>query len=274
MKKIILSLVMLSSAVVYSQDIKLVSWNVESGGASLDTIAEQLTNDFSAVDFFCLVEVPSGALDKYAEAVAKDESANYGHVFTESGGEDRMMIVYNKDKFDLDSSWELIDIRLVTLRPMLIGQFTDKSNNQTIHVGVNHLARAQNEPFLRHAQSRALNKWFYKSPQKKGVILLAGDYNYDWDIKKGDKKHDDGYDILTKGDRVKWVRPTELVTTQCSSKNGSACWFNSVLDFVFVNEMAQELFSSMSSEIIVRDGDFPPNEYTADHRPIIAEFTY
>ncbi len=272
MKRVFLYLFMMSSIIVYGQDIKLVTWNVQSGEATPDTIAEQLTNDFSAVDIFCLLEVPSNSIEKYSNAIAEGESINYAHTYAESGGEDRMIIVYNEDKFKLDSTWELTDMRLVTYRPMLVAQFSDKDNGKTIYVGVNHLARGCD--YCRQAQSRALYSWLGQYPQKKSPVFLVGDYNYDWDIKKGDKKHNKGYDILTNKGRAKWLRPSELVTTQCSSKNGSACRFNSVLDFVFVNKIAQEVFSSMSSEIVVRNGDFPPSEHTADHRPILAEFSY
>jgi hypothetical protein len=46
----------------------------------------------------------------------------------------------------------------------------------------------------------------------------------------GDSDHDRGYDLMTADDRWTWVRPAELVRTQCGS------FSNDVLDFVFVND--------------------------------------
>lgn len=64
-----------------------------------------------------------------------------------------------------------------------------------------------------------------------------------------------------------WIKPTTLVTTQCS---GDPCAFNSVLDFVFTAGAARDW--QATSEIIVRDGDFPDDETTSDHRPVKAVF--
>ena len=95
-----------------------------------------------------------------------------------------------------------------------------------------------------------------------------GDYNFDWKVGNGDagvdRTRDDGFDLLTPEGVFSWVRPGNLVRTQDSS-------FNSVLDFVFVagNTSTWE----MESEIIQRPGDFPDDNQTSDHRPVLASFS-
>ena len=86
----------------------------------------------------------------------------------------------------------------------------------------------------------------------------------------GDAKHDAGYDALTAQGAFEWVRPAELIRTQCSV-SGRSCRYNSVLDFVFVSGLtSQWLFQSF---IHVSKGDFPDNARTSDHRAVLAEFT-
>ena len=56
--------------------------------------------------------------------------------------------------------------------------------------------------------------------------MAVGDYNFDRDVRTGDTVHDRGYDLLTVDGVFTWVRPPQLIRTQCS--------FDSVLDFVLV----------------------------------------
>ena len=92
--------------------------------------------------------------------------------------------------------------------------------------------------------------------------IACGDYNYDWQVKGGDFDHDRGYDLLVANSVISWVRPEKLVRTQDSH-------YNSVLDFVFCS---YSLWRG-ESEIIVREGDFPDDRNTSDHRPVAAKFS-
>jgi len=126
---------------------------------------------------------------------------------------------------------------------------------------VNHLYRSDDE--ARHTQAQLLNEW---AAEQTLPAISVGDFNFDWNIYTDE--HDKGYDFLTAGGRFVWVRPVPLATTQCS---GWPCTFESVLDFVFVAGPARQW--PAVSDIIVVDGDFPDDETTSDHRPVMAVIT-
>jgi hypothetical protein len=91
----------------------------------------------------------------------------------------------------------------------------------------------------------------------------VGDYNFDWDVTNGEIVHDPGYDLLTVDGIFTWVRPPQLIRTQCS--------FNSMLDFIFVAGEAQRWRGS--SEILAAHEDYCPSDQTwSDHRPVFALF--
>jgi hypothetical protein len=96
-------------------------------------------------------------------------------------------------------------------------------------------------------------------------VIAVGDYNFDWDASFGDSSHDAGYDLMTAGGIFRWVRPGELVRTQCG--------FNSVLDFVFVGGSARLWIGD--SEIVFRQDNShcPDNASRSDHRPVTGSFT-
>ena len=119
---------------------------------------------------------------------------------------------------------------------------------------VNHLYRSNTEG--RHEQARLLNA---RAPQQTLPVIAVGDYNFDWDVSNGDTVHDRGYDLLIVDGVLTWVRPPQLIRTQCS--------FNSVLDFVFVAGAARQW--SASSEILATEESYcPSDQHRSDHRPV------
>jgi hypothetical protein len=75
--------------------------------------------------------------------------------------------------------------------------------------------------------------------------------------------HDRGYDLLIADGVLTWIRPPQLIRTQCS--------FNSVLDFVLVTGAARQWRAS--SEILaVQESYCPSDQNRSDHRPVLAMF--
>ncbi len=73
-----------------------------------------------------------------------------------------------------------------------------------------------------------------------------------------------GYDRLTENDVWAWVRPQQLIKTQCSNHN-------SVLDFVFATEEVKSW--PVSTEIFPPDPTYcPDTSSTSDHRLVLATF--
>ena len=66
----------------------------------------------------------------------------------------------------------------------------------------------------------------------------------------------------------KWVKPVEWIDTNWADRNddGVDDYPGSMLDFVFVANGATEW--KTTCRVIVREGDFPDDETTSDHRPV------
>ena len=243
-------------------DLTVIGWNVESGGADAATIAGQL-GAFDGVDLWGLSEVSNDADALVYEIGAEfGEGSDFARVLGTTGGGDRLLALYDTGRFDLLSSGELGEINIGgNVRASLVLTLEERATGTTFLFMVNHLYRTDDT--ARHTQATLLNQW----AQRQTLPAIAvGDYNFDYSTTT--MQRDIGYNLMTLDDDWKWVRPATLVTTQCS---GWPCAFNSVLDFVFVAAGANTW--AATSEIVVRDGDFPDDATTSDHRPVKVVFT-
>ena len=243
--------------------ITVVSWNTELNNADIGVIAERIAA-FQAVDLWGLSEVNRESSVATLETAAEaGENADYASILSISGGGDRLLAMYDTTRFDLLDSFEIDEINTTgNARAPLVLYLREKQSGDELLFMVNHLYRTRDDE--RHAQAALLNQW---AAEQTLPVIAVGDYNFDWNVSTGAQKHDAGYDLLTANDRFAWVQPKTLVTTQCS---GWPCGFNSVLDFVFVAGPAQGWRAE--SEIVVAAGDFPDDETTSDHRPLLAQF--
>lgn len=116
---------------------------------------------------------------------------------------------------------------------------------------------------LRRDQARLLNEF---ASAEGEPIIAVGDYNFDWEVVGGDTDHDAGFDNMTANGIFEWVRPVELIKTQCAAS------FDSVLDFVFIAGDAKDWAGE--SEILERQADYCDGDATGggDHRPLRATF--
>jgi hypothetical protein len=238
--------------------ITLVSWNVESGGALQNVVADRLAS-FEDVDVWGLSEVSAVDAEAYELGAEEGEGADYDSLLGNTGRADRLLLLWNATRFERVNDGELLTIGESGRAPLWV-QLRERSSRQEFIVMVNHLHRSNDG--IRHRQATALNTW---ATQQTLPVVALGDYNFDWNLPNGDADHDQGYDNLTVNGVWEWVRPAELVTTQCS---GWPCSYNSVLDFIFVAGPAREW--NVTSEIVVTEGDFPDDYTTPDHRPVMA----
>lgn len=240
---------------VSAQSLTVVSWNVESGGSNDQTIKQRIAS-FQGVDLWGLSEVAGPSSASVFETGAEDgENANFEKVVGTTGGGDRLAIIFNAQRFRLVTSHELLDINEGNHRAPLAVELQDIASNRNFLFMVNHLARGNNE--LRRRQATKLNAWVRTQTLP---VIAVGDYNFDWDVVGGDQNHDLGYDNMINSGAWTWVRPATLVKSQCSPQ------FNSVLDFIFVNSLAQGW--SGTSEILVEPNDCVSSPLTSDHRPV------
>lgn len=250
-------------AAAQSEPLTVAGWNVGLDDADVATVAERIAA-FDGVDLWGLAEVNRPNTAPALEAAAEEgEADDFKAVVGASGGGMRLVALYDDSRFDLLEWYELDDINTTgNARAPLVLDLRDTASGERFLFMVNHLYRSRNDE--RWKQAELLNAW---AATKTLPVIAVGDYNFDWDILAGSQVHDRGYDLMTAGGVWEWVKPADLVTTQCS---GWPCAYESVLDFVFTAGPAQNWRAE--SEIIVAAGDFPDDATTSDHRPVIANF--
>jgi endonuclease/exonuclease/phosphatase family metal-dependent hydrolase len=250
--------------------LTVITWNVESGEADPATIAEQML-DYEDVDLWGLTEVESANDAELFEAAAEAaRDAEFGAILSESGGEDKLLILYNEERFELIDVEEIHDMNPGRrVRSPIIALLIDRETEQELAFMVNHLKSGNSSSSLRirHEQAGLLNEWGEFAADLELPVIAVGDYNFYYDV--DGSSYDRGLDILEDDDVFDWVEPVELIRTQCTV-DGNDCRFNSVVDFIFVAGPAQEW--DVISEVVVVEGDFPDDDLTSDHRPVIAVF--
>ncbi|HEX7317610.1 MAG TPA: endonuclease/exonuclease/phosphatase family protein [Pyrinomonadaceae bacterium] len=244
-----------------AQRLTAVGWNVESGGAIPSRIAKRIRS-FQGVDIWGLSEVRNESWAGAFEVAAEDgESGNFRHITGTTGRDDRLVILYNAERFLRVSHQQLHHINPEgRVRAPLVAHFRERATGREFLFMVNHLYRGDNA--ARHRQATQLNTW---ARQQTLPVIAVGDYNFDWSVSNGDTNHDRGYDNMTRNGVFNWVRPATLVRSQCDPT------FNSVLDFVFTTPGPNGFRGT--SEIVVESGDCPDDGNTPDHRPLRATLT-
>jgi endonuclease/exonuclease/phosphatase family metal-dependent hydrolase len=238
--------------------LKFLSWNVESEGSDPAVIQQQLA-EFTGYDVIALTEVLPEAARDFGNAWGE----NYDFIVSRSGNNDRMMLIYNKESLSLVRKFEIRDINFKDrYRSPLVAHFKDSRSGKELQVMVNHLARGKAE--IRQMQARKLVEW---AREQTLPIVAVGDYNFDYVF--ADRNGNEGFRVFMKDNIWKWIEPIELVDTNWYDNprepDGKDDYPGSMLDFGFVAGSAKQWRSSC--KVIVRDGDFPDDETTSDHRP-------
>ena len=167
-----------SSPTTNSNVISVVAWNLESGGSDPAVIAVQL-KELGEHDIYCLSEVDPKSFEQNATALGDKFMAING----KTGRDDRLQIIFNKDRFELLEQKELMEYREFTLnngthRSPLYARLKDKGTGFQFIVMTNHLARGNAE--LRKKQAIGLREW--ARDQNVGVVNI-GDFNMDFDFR-------------------------------------------------------------------------------------------
>jgi len=245
------------------QAITVGGWNIGLDDADINTIVARV-GKIQGVDLWGFAEVNRASAARNLEhAAEQDETGDFAAVTGQSGEPIRLVALYDDTRFDLLGWYEIDAINTTgNARAPLVLHLRDTTSGVEFLFMVNHLYRSRDAE--RYKQAQMLNDW---AEQQTLPVIAVGDYNFDWEVKGGEGDHDQGYDLMTADGAWKWVRPAQLVTTQCS---GWPCRYNSVLDFVFAAGPAQKW--QAASEIVVAPGDFPDDTAKSDHRPVLARF--
>ncbi|MBX7254755.1 MAG: endonuclease/exonuclease/phosphatase [Candidatus Hydrogenedentes bacterium] len=243
------------------------SFNVESGGATLDKTAEALATveKDEQCDLWGLCEVTDKSwAQQFEVAVEAASGHDFSYVLGTTGRTDLMAIVYRTDR--LEPKDEAVELHYINpenkVRSPLVIPFLDKDTGATFYFMVNHLYRSNNN--ARHTQASQLNEWTRAQLTKDPTVgvIAVGDYNFDYRV--SDEGHDKGFDNMISDGVFAWVKPGALIPSQCN-KN-----YKSILDFVFTAGPAQQW--KANSTIIPMASDYCSNGDNSDHRPLVAHF--
>lgn len=240
---------------------RMLSWNVESEGADSEVIAQQLAqmNSENSYDVFALTEVLPGDFSRFRDALGE----HYKYAYSKSGHNDRLQILYDESRFELVRNFEIGEINILNrYRAPLVVHLKDKADATEFLVMVNHLARGKAE--IREQQATMLVAW--ARDQTLPVVAL-GDYNFDYVFST--RKGNPGFVNMMRDNIWRWIEPTTLIDTNWYDNprepDGKDDYPGSMLDFAFVAGPAKEWDTTCN--VIVRDGDFPDDKTTSDHRP-------
>jgi endonuclease/exonuclease/phosphatase family metal-dependent hydrolase len=206
MAKLILSIVcnlLISlSVLVQAEELLVVGYNVESGGADPVDVSQRI-EAFEGCDLWGLSEVQSQSwADAFEVAAEFGENADFEHILSTTGGGDRLLIIYNSERFELIDFEQLHAINIGgNVRAPLVAKLAIRSTGQHFWFMVNHLYRSRAD--RRHEQATLLNAW---AANQSLPVIATGDYNFDWSVTNGDADHDEGYDNLTAGGVFDWLR--------------------------------------------------------------------
>lgn len=242
--------------------LAVMAWNVESGGNEPAVIAGQLQELAAGFNVICLNEVSPSSFEIYQQALAD----RFDAVRSETGRSDRLMIFFERDRFDLLDRREPMEYRDWVLndgnhRSPLYVRLEDREIGRQFIVMTTHLARGNAD--LRTQQAVGLREW---ARDETAPIIAIGDFNMDYDFRTG--RGNDAFVEMLRDNVWRWVRPDPLIDTNWADRNGDGIddYPDSMLDFVFVSGLVRDW--NTRAEVVVRDGDFPDDETTSDHRPI------
>ena len=247
-----------------AQSLSVLTWNVESDGADPAVIAKQL-QDLKGHQVYALTEVERGAFEEFRSALGSEFKSIHG-THKEN---DHLQLVYDSSKLEL-SGWTEVEesngIRFNredrALRCPLLAKFKNKSNGETFQVVVNHLARGNAK--FRQQQAAGLREW---ARGQTIPTISIGDFNFDYEFKT--RQGNRAFTEFMRDDVWQWVKPKEWIDTNWydRDRDGKDDYPGSMLDFAFVAGPAKGW--KWECEVLVREGDFPDDEKTSDHRPVV-----
>jgi len=279
-----------------AEEFRLLSWNVESNRpgsrpvSDARVIASQLVamlrRPETHAEIVALSEVAPADVLAYRRAVEIAMRGPVDHATSASGGfhdADSLLLVVDAERFRIVEVAELHRYAGITAnfnlddpnstehgtlraRSPLTAKLEDKSTGETFWLVVVHLARGEAD--LRTDQARMLQRW---AADQTGPVIAAGDFNFDFDFHT--RRGNPGFDAMIAAGTWQWLEPDPLIDTNWAADRDDPSrdrYPDSILDFVFVANAATRWQGE--SDVVVREKDFPDDERTSDHRPLITSF--
>ena len=263
--------ILLANHTVQAEPLRVISWNIESGGADPSIIAKELVN-MPKSEAYLLQEVSPRDIGRLAAAVRKAHGTSYKYYQSSLGGTDRLVILIDESKFLIRSFSELFSYEKYKFndwrhRSPLVAHLECKSDGQEFLLVTVHLARGNAK--LRIEQATGLREW---AKSQALPVLLAGDCNFDYNFvtQRGNTSHRAFFQNGIWQEAVS----TERIDSNWSDRNGDGRddYPDSCLDFAAVCSNGFKVTSR--SKVIVREGDFPDDDTTSDHRPLLMQVEF
>jgi len=234
------------------EPVRLVTWNVESGGSHPPTIAQELAQ-LDLYDVYVLTEVLPAGAKIYRSSIAKRSEQPYESVLSETGGGDRLQIVYNAKRFEKTAQTELHQFREYPLndpkrrhRSPLVVTLKDRNSRLEFKVVAVHFAFGDKD--LRRAQAKGLRLW---ADEQSLPLIAMGCFNFMYRFP--DKGGNDAFREFMLDYIWRWPEPERLIDTNWSDRDedGEDDFQKSVLDFAYVANQAK--IWEAKSRIVKRD---------------------
>ncbi len=240
--------------------ISILAWNIESGGSNTETILLQLQS-MPPFNVLALSEVPATDASRLADYFGMQSG-----LAGTSNGDDCLVLAWSS-RFRLVAGRDATQGHVQEFAPgwhskPLAVHLQDSFTGRDFIVVNNHLARS--DAILRSRQAELLVNW---ARDENLPIIAVGDYNMDYDFPTA--KGNEAFAAMLTDGVYKWIKPKEFIDTNWADRNGDGVddYPDSMLDFVFVAGPAMDW--DVTAEVIVRAGDFPDDETTSDHRPVL-----
>lgn len=247
-----------------AEPLRVLSWNVESGGNDPAIISGQLA-ELGRADLYCLQEVAPSSIGRYGAAVRDAHGKTYRFIASNTGRGDRLIVIYDTDRLELLEVRELFRHGQYLLndwrhRSPLVLELKDRKTGSEFAVMTVHMARGDKK--RRREQAAGLREW---ARARSKPVIGIGDFNYDYSYPR--ERGNQSFDVFVEGGVWKWARPTEDIDSNWSDRDGDGQdnYPDSCLDFAFTSG---EGLPPASARVIVREGDFPDDNRTSDHRPL------
>lgn len=239
-----------------AEPLTVVGFNVESGDASDLVIGLQLSQS-RGIDIWALGDVwPAGGwVEQMRDAAQEAEGREYGVLVGETGGADRLMLLYRNDRLVLLDHEELLTARASKREAApLVARMQLAGETEFLLV----LVRLSDSDRRRREQTGALADW---ASRQRLPVVAAGTFSFG--LAEGDDPDTDMRQFL-EASGWRWLRPEVDRETSCGGGGR-------VDDFILIGGAATG-WNGRSEVMFPQNNYCPDDGRTSSHRPVQARF--
>jgi hypothetical protein len=237
--------------------LAVVGFNVDSDDASDDFIAAQLRKS-EGIDLWGLTEVWQEQDWPETLRIGAEQGGDteFGSLLGSTGANDRMLILYRRDRLELMASEEILEAQAAGRQAApLAARFRAGDGPEFLFVVVNFSDQAGR----RAQQSAGLAAW---AAAQTLPVVAVGSFNFDLDTDGVDPD----FDRFLASAGWRWLRPQPDLGTWCGKRGR-------VADNVLLGGDARS-WTSEASVMFPQNNYCPDSTRSSDHRPVLARFAF